>query len=66
MYKITETFKKLVKEKVIGNFNVTRLFAAGSIANQFEKAGISTHKVRKEERTSETMKRGHWNEWGIL
>ena len=42
MYKITETFKKLVKEKMIGNFNVTRLFtAAGSMDERFGKVGIS-------------------------
>lgn len=42
MYKITETFKKLAKEKMIGNFNITRLFtAAGSRDDGFGKVGVS-------------------------
>lgn len=42
MYRITETFKKLAKEKMIGNFNITRLFtAAGSRDDGFGKVGVS-------------------------
>lgn len=49
MYKITETFKKLASERMIGNFNVTRLFTAEIKENEFREDGIPVHKVRKQE-----------------
>ena len=49
MFKITETFKKLASEKVIGNFNVTRLFTAENKEDGFGEGGIPIHKVRKQE-----------------
>ena len=50
MYKITETFKKLVSIKVIADFNVTRMFATESREKEFEGGDIPMHKVRIQSR----------------
>ena len=47
MYKITETFKKLVSMKMIANFNVTSLFATENSENEFGEDEIPVKKVRK-------------------
>ena len=45
MYRITETFKKLVNLKVISDFNVTRLFAAEYKKKDAEEDSTSMQKV---------------------
>ena len=47
MYRITETLNTLVREKVIGNFNVSRFFTAEGIDDTFGKDEIPAYKVTR-------------------
>lgn len=47
MYRIIEIFNILVREKVIGNFNVSRFFMVEGIDDMFGKDEILVYKVMR-------------------